>query len=119
VSRVTGTRPVATRVLTSNRFRTGLARTVSPVSQAGLCVVDIADTTFDEAVTRTQRRAMAAYKHAYYDPIQLAGLLDRLRAERGEDIDIACLFNDRRNPELEPTGAPPTVREVCAALPRT
>jgi non-ribosomal peptide synthetase component F len=119
LTRVTGDGPAVTRVLTSNRFRSGLAGTVSPVSQAGLCVVDVAGATFDEAVTRTRRRALAAYKHAYYDPVQLAELLDRVGVERGEPIDIACLYNDRRALDREPDGPLPAPRDVTAALPRT
>jgi hypothetical protein len=39
---------------------------------------------------------MATYKHAYYDPQRLRELVTRVCRERGEPIDLACLFNDRR-----------------------
>jgi hypothetical protein len=83
-------------VVVSNRFRPGFATSVSPVNQACLCVIDVGGVTFDEAVARAWHGAMGAYKHAYYDPRQLDDLVDRIGTERGDGIDTACFFNDRR-----------------------
>jgi antitoxin (DNA-binding transcriptional repressor) of toxin-antitoxin stability system len=119
-ARITGINPSVTRVLVSNRFRPGLADVVAPVSQPGLCVVDVADATVDEVVARTRRQAVPAYKHAYYDTFELNRLIDRVGEERGERLDIACFFNDRRLPGLrEPAGPVPTRHQLRAALART
>ena len=114
----TGIDPVVTRVVVSNRFRRQLANSVSPVSQPGLCVLSVAGLPFDEALAHTRQRALVAYKHAYYDPNQLDALIERVRRDRGEDVDIACYFNERR-PQDAGAGATPTVAEVEAALAQT
>jgi hypothetical protein len=121
LSRVTAADPVVTRVLVSNRFRARLADTVSPVAQHGLLAVGGLDGTasFDEAVTRVQRAAMGTYKHAYYDPERLRELVARVSRERGEQIDLACLFNDRRIKVREVDGPPPGEAAIRAALPET
>jgi hypothetical protein len=115
--RVTGIDPVVTRVVVSNRFRRGLADTVSPISQTGLLVLDVAGVPFDEALERVRRRTMAAYKYAYYDPLRMDALVDRVARERGEEVDIACFYNDRRLSQA--TVAKPTAEQVRAALPET
>lgn len=112
----TGIHPAVVRVVVSNRFRRPLADTVSPVSQPALCVLDVAGLPFDEAVALTGRRALAAYKHAYYDPNQLGALIERVGRERGEAVDIACYFNDRRPQGATDAGPAPSAAEVRAAL---
>jgi hypothetical protein len=120
VARLTGSNPVAFQVMVDNRFRPGLAGIVSPVCQRGLCVIDVADITVDEAVARAGRSAMSAYKYAYYDPRQRAELFTRLSHERGEQIAIDCGFNDRRmRNRQEPGGRPPRPGQVRDALPRS
>jgi hypothetical protein len=119
LARVTASNPVLVRVVVSNRFRPGLAQSVSQVSQTGLCVIDVADITFDEAVARAWRSSMAAYKHAYYDPAQLDELVARLSREQGEEIDINCYYNDRRmQAQRESAGPACTEQDLRAALPR-
>ncbi|GLI03418.1 condensation domain-containing protein [Phytohabitans aurantiacus] len=119
-ARVTGANPVAVQVVVSNRFRPGLGDTVSPVNQTGLCVVDLAGTTFEQAVIRTAQRALGAFKYAYYDPYQVDALVERVSRERGEEVDIACYFNDRRVIGTDPPDGPvPTAEQIRAALPRT
>ncbi|MEU7875748.1 condensation domain-containing protein [Dactylosporangium sp. NPDC049140] len=118
LSEATGIHPVVVRVVVSNRFRSALAEAVSPVSQPALCVLDVAGRPFDEAVALTGRRSLTAYKHAYYDPGDLDELIARVNRDRGEEVDIACYFNDRRPPG--PADGPvPTAEEVRAALPET
>jgi hypothetical protein len=118
--RVTGSNPVVAQVVVSNRFRTPAAKVFAPVNQTGLWVVDVADTTFDEVFARSRRRAMSTYKHAYYDPRHRAELIDRVSRERGEDVDVACFFNDRRlDPGEAPPDAPPDTDEILAARPRS
>jgi hypothetical protein len=120
LARVTGRNPTVAQLVVSNRFRPGLADSVSTVSQPGLCVVDVAGISFDEAVGRARLSALSAYKNAYYDPLQRIELIRRVGRDRGEEIDIACFFNDRRAPaQREVTGDPPTPAEIEAALPAT
>lgn len=120
LARSTGINPSMTRVAVNNRFRRTLTSSVSVVTQYGLCIVDVAGITFDEAVTRLKRRIVATFKHAYYDPIQVAELVDQVGRERGEEIDVHCYYNDRRQGEDSLLAdSPPTPAAVVAALPDT
>jgi hypothetical protein len=115
LARVTGTEPVVARVLVSNRFRPGLARTVSPITQLGLLVVEVAGRSFEEVLDQIRHRVMATYKNAYYDPIQLAERVAQLGRECGEEIDLGCEFNDRRLGQ-QPGGPLPAPAQARAAL---
>jgi hypothetical protein len=120
LGRITGVNPVVIQVVVSNRFRPGLADTVSPVNQTGLCALDVAGRTIDEAVALTARRVLAAYKNAYYDQSEVDALVARVGRERGEEIDISCYFNDRRlQARAADDGPLPTAGEIRAALPRS
>ncbi len=109
LGRLTGFSPSVIRTLVSNRFRPGFAESVTAMIQGALCVVDVADTTFDDVVARAWRSQLAAGMHAYYDPRQLWALIDRVNAERGVELDLMCYFNDRRRslaqaaPDIEPS----------------
>ena len=116
LAQVTGVHPTVLRVLVNNRFRPGLAATVGPVAQSGLCAIDVAGRTFDEAVERAWRSLMSAYMNAYYDPDRMAAASDELGRERGTPIDIDCFFNDHRGPsEREYTGGLPRPAALDAA----
>ncbi|MFI0896599.1 condensation domain-containing protein [Streptomyces sp. NPDC020983] len=116
LARVTGANPVPVRPLVGNRFRPGLADVVCMLTQPGLCVLDVADTTVGEAVARTQRAVTGAYKYGYYDPRRLADLIDRVSRERGPDFSVSCVVNDRRDPSAAgAAAAPPTGEEMRAA----
>jgi hypothetical protein len=118
LARVTGESLVVTQVVIGNRFRPGLADTVSTVNQAGLCMIDVAGVTFAQAVRRTSVAFMKAAKNAYYDPLAQREVIGRVNRERRAPVDISCFFNDRR---LFPgAGGPvPTVKEVQTARERT
>jgi hypothetical protein len=119
-ARVSGVDPVVTRVIANNRFRRGLAETVSPIVHTGLCVVPLGDTTFDEALATVHRRTIATYRYAYYDPREVDKLVARVSAERGEEIDLSSFFNDRRYGTRDLTEQPPPEpAEITAALDRT
>ena len=116
--RVTGINPSVALVVVSNRFRPGFADTVSTVSHPSLCVLDVAGAGFDEAVARAGQSALSVYKNAYYDPLERDELVARIGRERGEEIDIACFFNDRRIQTREKvSGQVPAPGQVRAALP--
>jgi hypothetical protein len=138
LGRVTGNATSVAQVLVNNRFRPGLADSVSQLTQVGLCVIDVADSTFDEVAVRAFRAAMAAYKMGYYDTLGHQALLERIDREIGEHVDVSCFVNDRRSqalsepePEPEPQagagaageaadpGALDAAAQVQAALPLT
>jgi hypothetical protein len=120
VGRLTGLSQVALRPIVSNRFQPGLAGSVSPVNQGGLCLVDVGGVSVDEAVQRTWRRSLAAYRFAYCDPEQRNALIARIGRERGVDLDLSCYVNDRRaKVRHHHAGSAPTPDQISEALPRT
>jgi hypothetical protein len=113
-----GRNPVVLQLAVSNRFRPGFAGAVCPIAQSSPCLLDIADITFDQAVARAYRAAMATYLNSYYDPIQRVALYDAINAERGAEIDVQVYFNDRRDQNRDDKSAlVPTPEEIEAALP--
>jgi hypothetical protein len=116
--RLIGVNPVVVRMLVGNRFRPGLERVVAPITLPGLCVLDVAGRTVDQAVMAARRAAFVACKYAYYDPARLSELIDEVSRERGEQIDLNCYFNDRRIGLPDGMEGPaPTPDELDAALP--
>jgi hypothetical protein len=103
---VTGINPVVVRPIVGNRFRPGIGGVVCTVAQAGVCVLDVADVPFDEALRRVQRAVINAFKYAYFDHEDLVALRARVSGERGATVDTACFLNDRHGvlgqPETEP-----------------
>jgi Condensation domain len=120
MARLTQANPAVVQVVVSNRFRPGFASSVSPVSQAGLCAIDVAGITVDEAVARAFRTAMTAYKLAYYDPLARDELIAAISAERGAEVDVGCSVNDRRIVTAQDDGRPdPGAEAITAALRRS
>lgn len=108
--------PAVIRPLSSNRFRPGMADMVGNLVQSGVCVLDVAETTIDEAVRRARQISMTVRKYSYFDPRSEAALIERLAREaREQDPDAerwSCsnwaFFNDRRvapNPAVPITTA--------------
>jgi hypothetical protein len=116
MSRICGVDPVATRLVSSNRFRPGLGEVVGPVSQTALWSVDVAGVPFGELLGRVQRAAMVAYKHGYYDRSKLEEITAAVALERGPEFDLNCFYNDRRAPVQADPVDPELARR---ALPRT
>jgi hypothetical protein len=114
--RITGNDPVVAQVVVSNRFRPGLSRTITPVIQNGLFVLDVTDTTVDHTVARARRQAMIAYKNAYYDPERWEEVIERVNRERDERVDLGVFFNDRRLKPRDDTGPPPTPERIRTAV---
>jgi condensation domain-containing protein len=96
MSKVTGINPTVPRVMVNNRFRTRFADVVAPVAQTCPCAIDVAGVTFGEAVARAARASVAAYKYAYFEPARIRELVAAVGKERGEDIDVGVVYNDRR-----------------------
>ena len=96
LARATGLSSLTAKVITSNRFRPGLADVIAPLSQNSLVVVDLAGATIDEVIARGRRALLAGGMHAYYDPDDLNELMARLDSERGYQAQVSCRMNDRR-----------------------
>jgi hypothetical protein len=116
--RLTGNNPFVASAIVNNRFRPGLAEIVSPLNQNGLCVVDVAEVSLAEAIDRARRSSMTGSKYAYYDPRAREELIARLGQERGEPIDLACFYNDRGRPDMEPVENV-TPQDIEALLPQS
>lgn len=120
LARATGRNPVAAQMLVSNRFRPGLAAMVGNISQTGLLVVDVADTTLDEAIGRAQKASIKTYKNAYFDLAQWKELIARVGRERGGEVDLGCYYNDRPSQyRAHKPAVAPTRDGVRAALAHT
>ncbi|HEU5268724.1 MAG TPA: condensation domain-containing protein [Jatrophihabitans sp.] len=108
-----------TLLAVSNRFRPGLAQSVSGVAQVSPCLFEVADISLAEALTRARRGSMSAYKYGYYDPVARQQLIDGIIAERGARADLSCFFNDRRAVRNTVGPFDPTPDDLIAALPET
>lgn len=112
-----GSGPFVAIGIISNRFRPALRDVVNPVTQDGLCVLDVAGVSAAEAVARARTASMSASKYAYYDPEARAELTERIGRERGEQLDLTCIYNDRRTAQRPGDGfVPAGPDEVQAAL---
>lgn len=119
-ARAIGSNPVLAQVMVSNRLRPGLAGTVSPVTQPGLAIINVAEASFDHVVRATWRATMAASRYSYYDPYGQQALIDAMTRRRGEQMEVRCFFNDTRVLiGSEAIGPPPAPDELAEALART
>lgn len=119
LARFTGVNPVLAMLMVSNRFRPGFANSVSALIQITPYLIDVADVTLDEAVARASQSALNAYKNAYYNPYEQDEVIERVERERGEEIDLSCFYNDRRQQDRGWSGAPVTPELIREALPRS
>jgi hypothetical protein len=120
LARVTGRGPSVAQVVASNRFRPGFGEAVTQLSQVGICVIDVADRTFDEVVAGAWKASTDAYLHGYYSSVGYQRTLREAAEERGEPIDISCYVNDRRSqggPQAD--GELPTPEDLRVALKHT
>jgi hypothetical protein len=121
IARISGQPQPLVRTIVSNRFRPGFAASVSNLALGGLCVVDVADCTFDEAIERAFKSQLTVGMHSYYDPREMWKINERVSRERGAEIDLMVLYNDRRRglAAAMPDGPAPTREEVLAVLPES
>jgi hypothetical protein len=92
---LTGSPAVAVQLVVNNRFRPGFGSSVSTLAQSCPCLIEVGDAPFSEVAVRAWHGALAAYKHAYYDPAA-KDASTRLAAERGAKPALSAFFNDRR-----------------------
>ncbi|HZM74471.1 MAG TPA: condensation domain-containing protein [Candidatus Limnocylindrales bacterium] len=121
MAHATGVNPVVLRPMVSNRFRPGLGDVVAMLAQWGLCSLDIAGLPFADALGAVGKVTMTAYKHAYYDPTEMAALVERIAAERGPGFEVGAYFNDRRRQTRHGFGGQPVPEpdDIEKALPRS
>jgi len=116
-ARVTGANPLLTLMLVSNRFRPGYADSVSALIKVTPFLLDLADLSVGDAVVRAAGKALNAYKNAYYNAYEQDEVIERVQSERGEEFDLSCYYNDRRQGDRVHAGVPaPTAEEIRAAL---
>jgi hypothetical protein len=113
LARITRNPLTVWQLVVSNRFRPGFATAVGPVSQTGLCTIDVGGVGFREVVVRARAAILGAGMTAYYDPRRR----DELIAGLGRDVDITCVVNDRRRPGFDrPLSRPPSGAEIADAV---
>ncbi|MGI8666749.1 MAG: hypothetical protein ACR2N4_12060, partial [Jatrophihabitans sp.] len=96
LGRHTGHNPLVVTLMVSNRFRPGFADSVSALVQPSPYLIDIEGISLDQAVGTVAGGLLHTYKNAYYDPYQHEELVARIGRERGEQLDLWCLYDDRR-----------------------
>jgi hypothetical protein len=106
IAHIAGDGLFVTQALVSNRFRPGLADAVATLAQPGLCVVDVAEVSFADAVARARRSIMSGSLNAYYEPYAHRDRLAAVNAERGELVDLGVFFNDIRIRDRDPSDTP-------------
>jgi hypothetical protein len=117
LARFTGVHPVLAMLMVGNRFRPGLADSVSALIQISPYLLDVADSTMGETVDRAAQSAINAYKNAYFDPYEQDEVITRVGEERGAEIDLDCFYNDRRQTERGHLGEGlASAAEIRAAL---
>ena len=112
--RVTGRDPAVFQIAVGNRFRPGLADSVSSIGQACVCVIDVAEAPFDEVLDRAARSARIAYLNAYFDREEMEALIAEIGRARGERIDLTRFYNDRRTPDNRTPNRPAPAPEIPA-----
>ncbi|MFF4341410.1 hypothetical protein ACFY00_15930 [Kitasatospora sp. NPDC001540] len=117
--RIGAAEPVVLRPVVNNRFRSVIGETVCMAAQAGIAVLDVGDGSVPAAVAAARGATLAAYKHAYFHPERLKELIARIAAERGEEVDVQCFFNDRSTLGAATARPAATPEELLAARARS
>ncbi|WP_158715342.1 condensation domain-containing protein [Kitasatospora phosalacinea] len=115
VGRFAGRDSVVLQLIAFNRVDPRTDALVGSMTENALFTVDGVDRgDFADLVTRTHDRAMLAYQHARYHPLELDRLLDRLTEQRGARPDLGCFFNDARLQDRWPDTLEPLPTEPGA-----
>ncbi|MBO3751362.1 hypothetical protein J5X84_35260 [Streptosporangiaceae bacterium NEAU-GS5] len=94
-----GRRTAVMQWIVANRHQERTRSMVGTMTQDGLFVLDLPDAPdqgFPAAVRAGHRQALAAYRHACYDPYAMRALRDDCERARGGPIDLSAYFNDGR-----------------------
>jgi hypothetical protein len=97
---------VWTMVLVNNRFRPGLADSVSQLVQSSPFQLELAGASLATAVARAQQGLLGTYKNAYYDSYRQDEVVERVERERGVPVRLCCYYTDRQDglPSAAPAG---------------
>jgi hypothetical protein len=101
LARYLGTDSVWTMVLVNNRFRPGLADSVSQLVQSSPFQLELAGTSLATALAAAQQGLLSTYKTAYYDSYRQDEVIERVERERG-----AAVLLLQRPPERPVRGRP-------------
>ncbi|MEU4767636.1 condensation domain-containing protein [Actinosynnema sp. NPDC023794] len=103
LGRWTGHSVVALNMPVGNRFKEEHRRLTTNLVQHGLFVLDLPPGgTLDDIVPLAVKSAMRAYRYAYYDQTALDRARAEIDAERGEQINPLCCFQNLDNVFDEP-----------------
>lgn len=117
LARYLGNGTVWAMVLVHNRFRTGLADSVSQLVQSSPFLIDVAGVSLATAVARARGSLLQTYKNAYYDGRRLGELVERIGRERGRPVEFSCYYNDRgQEPDQVQDTTPATDDQLRQAL---
>jgi hypothetical protein len=103
LAEITGNTACTIMVMINNRIAPKWRDAVSTIALEGIFSVETAGIPFPELVQRTKKASLSSYRHGNYDKDQLNELVRKIGAERGEEVDRGCWFNDMR---VAPVPAP-------------
>ncbi|MGW4384206.1 condensation domain-containing protein [Kitasatospora sp. NPDC004531] len=81
-------------VPTANRYKSQLARTVTPLSQDALLLLDVSVPGFDALLGTAWAAALNAYRHSRFDALRLWRMIDRTTTGRGSRFGRDVVYND-------------------------
>ncbi|MBB5873569.1 hypothetical protein F4553_007003 [Allocatelliglobosispora scoriae] len=107
--------------MVDNRSADDYREAISKLNQLGLLVIDLADKPgFAEALPRVWHAAVDAYRHAYYDPEEMARAHEEAGLPYATGINKHCYFNDiRLLPDAESSGRAADEAALRAAMSRS
>lgn len=102
--------------MVNNRSADDYREAISKLNQLGLLVIDLGDRpTFAAALPRVWHAAVEAYRHAYYDPEEMARAHESAGLPYATGVNKHCYFNDiRLAPESETAGDAGDLRAAMA-----
>ncbi|WP_158553876.1 condensation domain-containing protein [Micromonospora deserti] len=97
VSRWSGNDVCGLHSMANNRAVAGYAEAIAKLNQLGLVVVDTADRpSFDDLLPRVRQAALEAYRHSYYDPMELRRAFEAAGLPYEAGVSPHCYVNDVR-----------------------
>ncbi|WP_212843927.1 condensation domain-containing protein [Catellatospora sp. IY07-71] len=92
--------------MVNNRSADDYREAIAKLNQLGLLVIDLGDRpSFTAALPRVWHAAVEAYRHAYYDPAEMARAHEAAGLPYATGVNRHCYFNDiRLAPESETAG---------------
>jgi hypothetical protein len=115
VGRVTGNSFHPVQLAVGNRFAAQLRHAVGTLAQSGLVVLDLTGPSFADIVRQTWSAVLVAYRNGQCDPTHLDELVDESNRRRSAELELSCLFNDRRTDTRVARDPAPadTIRAAC------